>query len=78
MTRLASVAATIAAALALGILAVHPAPVAGVPTMGEPVAACMSEDGSDPRQTFPCRWDAASMCNGRGESYTLSAPTSDI
>jgi len=53
--------------------------VAGHATIAPPrwtdgVAVCMSEDGSTPGQTFPCRWDARYQGNGLGESFTLTGP----
>ena len=42
-----------------------------------PVSApvpCTSEDGSDPGQAFPCRWDATLQGNGRGTSFQLDGP----
>lgn len=38
------------------------------------VAVCLSEDGSDPGQEFPCRWEAANEGNGIGDTYTLTGP----
>jgi hypothetical protein len=38
------------------------------------VAVCLSEDGSTPGQSFPCRWEAAHQGNGQGETYTLDGP----
>ncbi len=51
--------------------AATPAPVS-VPV---PVPVpCTSEDGSDPGQAFPCRWDATLQGNGRGTSFRLAGP----
>lgn len=47
-----------------------PAPVAAP----APMAPCLSEDGSDPGQSFPCVWDAAHRGNGRGTSFVLTGP----
>lgn len=38
------------------------------------LAACTLEDGSQVGQSFPCLWDAATMGNGRGDSYILTGP----
>ena len=34
--------------------------------------ACTQEDGSDPGQIFPCRWDASVQGNGIGKSFVMT------
>jgi hypothetical protein len=60
-------------AVVVGVLAAPhtgPAP-ADAPA---PMAPCLSEDGSDPGQSFPCVWDAAHRGNGQGTSFVLTGP----
>ncbi len=58
----------------------------GVTTVVTPGAAvpayttCRDENGEHAEQEFPCLWDGASMGNGHGSTYILTAPgfTGDI
>lgn len=73
----ATMGALVGAVLAAATMAHMAPPVAGIGTvnaahMAPPVAPlCMSEDGSDVGQTFPCLWDAPVRGNGTGRSFYL-------
>ncbi len=62
------------ATVTVTVTADAPAPDARHWTDG--MAVCLSEDGSDPGQEFPCRWEAANQGNGRGDDFTLTGPAS--
>jgi len=76
MTRLASVAATIAATLALGTLAAHPAPVPGVPTMGAPMAACAWHAGT--WESVPCHYVGPGTHGTHLDLIILAQPTTGV
>ena len=78
-----TIVGTIAGAALLVTMAQAQAGTAGHAVIAPPrwtdgVAVCITEDGSTPGQTFPCRWDARYQGNGVGETFTLThAPDMD-